>query len=58
MSQLTEFEYTNKTEQQRIDCISHGMPIMLNAALPKRAMPQHIKEQLNQLTIRKRKATQ
>jgi len=31
----------------------HGGPVKLNATLPKREMPHHIREQLNQLTNRK-----
>jgi hypothetical protein len=57
-----------KKEQQRAGHAGHGTapdrpavvlqggPVKLDAALPKKAMPQHVREQLNKLT--KREATQ
>lgn len=41
------------TQPDRAVIAQHGGPIKLDAALPKRAMPEHIREQLNQLTSRK-----
>lgn len=41
------------TQPDRAATAQHGGPVRLDAKLPKREMPQHIREQLNQLTSRK-----
>jgi hypothetical protein len=41
------------TAADRAASVQQGGPVKLDAALPKRAMPQHVREQLSKLTNRK-----
>lgn len=41
------------TAADRVAPVQQGGPVKLDATLPKRAMPQHVREQLNQLINRK-----